>query len=436
MTNNMKDKFPGYFRPSDDEFEGLWRDALIVPDANILLHFLRYGESTRNEVMNILKSFDARLWIPHQVAWEFLRGWRAVDAENRIAYDKIIGEVRKNGDSLSKIFNRVSRHQIIDAEEEKKKIESFIEDVCSSLKAAEARHPDVSESEAIVDQIADLFDGRVGKEPSGEEIEIWKKSAEGRFAKKVPPGYMDVEKEGDERFGDLYIWMELIEKSKESNSSIIFVSDDRKEDWVYRISGKDIGPRPELVSEFAKETGNRFYSYSFRIFIDRAKQYLNANVSDETIAEIVDEEKAREEAENNRVYLESEIRNWQNSHLGWYLENRPNFGLHHFHVGDRNFYSKDIPSDIISLSERIKLSDFYRPKGIYSNEYENIRNEFIKNVKFLQDLDNMDPVSRNKNQEIRRALVSTLNAQRDALLFFEGLEKERKDPDIDGDDDD
>ena len=41
----MREKFPGYYRPTAEEFDELWRSALIVPDANVLLSLYRLSET-------------------------------------------------------------------------------------------------------------------------------------------------------------------------------------------------------------------------------------------------------------------------------------------------------------------------------------------------------------------------------------------------------
>src|SRR5258706_12793375 len=94
----MKKIFPGYFRPTQTEFDEIWRTGLIVPDTNILLHLLRYGPKTRKEVLETLRALAPRVWVPNRVAFEFLRKWRIVDAGNRSAYEKLKKDLQKDGE--------------------------------------------------------------------------------------------------------------------------------------------------------------------------------------------------------------------------------------------------------------------------------------------------------------------------------------------------
>lgn len=67
----MKEKLIQFYHPEGDFFKKLWDEALIVPDANILLNLYRYDEKTRTEFLEILDKLKERLWVPHQVALEY-----------------------------------------------------------------------------------------------------------------------------------------------------------------------------------------------------------------------------------------------------------------------------------------------------------------------------------------------------------------------------
>ena len=41
----MREEFRGYDPPTNDEFERLWKDAIIAFDANVLLNVYRYPTS-------------------------------------------------------------------------------------------------------------------------------------------------------------------------------------------------------------------------------------------------------------------------------------------------------------------------------------------------------------------------------------------------------
>lgn len=293
----MKNTFPQYFSLKPEEFDELWENALIVPDTNILLHLLRYGETTRKQVIDTLEALQPRVWIPYRVGKEFLRRWRDVDSENRKAYGKLKNGIEAKGRELCGLFDQFSRHQVINSEEEKRKIESFIGGLCNSLENSEKMHPSISDSEKIVEEISEIIGDMVGREPNEEVLAGWIDEAAKRYDEKTPPGYMDAQKEGVEKYGDYFVWREVLEKAKAEECHVVFLSDDRKEDWVYKVSGKDVGPRTELVEEFYKYTGKRFHSYSLVSFLEHSKRYVDVAVSDQALAEIEERYNALIESE-------------------------------------------------------------------------------------------------------------------------------------------
>lgn len=71
--DGIYDDFCGYRLPTEDELNSALQSALVVVDANVLLNLYRYSESTRNDLLEVLRSLGKRLWIPHQVMREFWR---------------------------------------------------------------------------------------------------------------------------------------------------------------------------------------------------------------------------------------------------------------------------------------------------------------------------------------------------------------------------
>lgn len=127
---------------------------------------------------------------------------------------------------------------------------------------------DLGETDPILDKILDLFDGKVNQKFSENElVEIYKEGQK-RYKSKTPPGYKDENDKGEPGcYGDLVIWKEMINISKEKGTDILFVSDDRKEDWCDNFKGENVGTRKDLIREFFCETGKLFYSFTVAGFI-------------------------------------------------------------------------------------------------------------------------------------------------------------------------
>lgn len=86
------------------------REALVVPDTNVLLGLYRLSPAAQAAALDALAATHGRLWLPHQVGQEFYRNVDAVRGELREAYDgavRALADVRK---STSALFGSGQRH--------------------------------------------------------------------------------------------------------------------------------------------------------------------------------------------------------------------------------------------------------------------------------------------------------------------------------------
>ena len=84
----MKDLFPGFFKESEESLKQAWDECIFVFDANILLNFYRYSDSTRNEFLQMLVEIKERVWIPYRAAEEYLNNRLSVIAKQESSYDE------------------------------------------------------------------------------------------------------------------------------------------------------------------------------------------------------------------------------------------------------------------------------------------------------------------------------------------------------------
>lgn len=140
-------------------------------------------------------------------------------------------------------------------------------------------------NDEVFRRLLDLFDGKVGKPFSVEEKLNIEQEGEKRYASKIPPGYRDNKKTAN-RFGDLFVWKEIIGYSKLKEVDIIFVTHDQKEDWWNTISGKTIGPRIELRKEFYEETKKMFHMYTMSSFLSFFIENKGKSIDKTTIDEV------------------------------------------------------------------------------------------------------------------------------------------------------
>ena len=329
----MKSKFPGHFQLTEDERKDLWKNALFTLDANILLNLYRYSDTTREEFFKILKKIKDRIWIPHQSAQEFFNNRLDVISQQEKSYEETISSLKE----IEEKFHNSRQHPFLD-EKLLKEFTSLNKEICEQLEKNKKPHNDRITKDDIIDKIKSLFDKKVGNEFTEEELQKIYEEGASRFKNKTPPGYKDSSKkdnteteeelqkiyeEGESRFknktppgykdsskkdntelnsrkyGDFIIWKQIIQQSKDLKKGIIFVTDDKKEDWWVRYKGKTISPRPELIKEFQSATEQSFHMYPSDRFLEFARDFLNEEVDEKAIEEIRElrrsDEKASEE---------------------------------------------------------------------------------------------------------------------------------------------
>ena len=93
----MKNAIREYLDMADSEKKGLLNTATLVFDTNVLLNIYRCSKSTRDVLLEIMNSFKDRLWIPYQVAKEFMSNRPEVIIETKYIYEKMIADGEKLG---------------------------------------------------------------------------------------------------------------------------------------------------------------------------------------------------------------------------------------------------------------------------------------------------------------------------------------------------
>jgi hypothetical protein len=263
----MKETFPGWYAKSPEDLKALWDRAIFVPDTNILLHLIRHSASVRGQLTSVFERKKDALWIPYQVGAEFQRRRLDVQQSALDAYDKLAEEIKSSVNQARNKLSQYRAHPMIDFDTELSALDAYLSDFEKRMAAARSKHP-TDELAASFNRVTELFTGRVGAKPTEERLAAIRKEGEERYAKKIPPGYEDAKKGGDsDKFGDLIIWKEMIEKAKAEKRPIIFVTDDGKSDWWHIHHGKKIGPHPYLVEEFVRETNEQFHIYELPQFL-------------------------------------------------------------------------------------------------------------------------------------------------------------------------
>lgn len=291
----MKKQFAEYYELPEERIKEIWDNSLIVFDTNVLLNLYRYNEESRNEFINVIKTYKERLWIPYQVGLEFHRRREEIMRKNAKAYNVLAEKISKElVGVVSSLESEYTRHPYISIKDIKKRVEKCAESITKTLEKQALAHPDYSNGDEILQSITELFDGRVGSDFEEKDLEALYKEGEKRYSNKIPPGYCDEKNKKDKGkrslYGDLVVWKQTIHHCKEQAKSLIFITDDHKPDWWDKVEGKHT-PRKELIKEFADSTVQNILIYDSSRFLEYAKRN-KAKVSPKTIREV---EKVKQE---------------------------------------------------------------------------------------------------------------------------------------------
>lgn len=306
----MKGMFPQYADSSTQNYGTVWKQALFVFDTSLLLNLYRYQSATRDELLNVLKQLSGQIWIPHHVALEFQRNRLKVIAEQNRRFSEVRRTIEKARSSLFADLDKLQlqkRHSLINPQPLITGFDKLVDDFLVELDLLQETQQKLSAPDPLKEKLEALFESRVGAPPKDQsEIDEHYKQAETRFKLKIPPGYQDADKDKDEpdehvhggiiykrKYGDYLVWQQLLAHAKGVNSkSLIFVTDDGKEDWWRKIDSdgsKTIGPRPELIEEALLSAHvETLLMYNPEGFMKFAKEFLKAQVSEETLKEVRD----------------------------------------------------------------------------------------------------------------------------------------------------
>ncbi|MDI3292535.1 PIN-like domain-containing protein [Janthinobacterium tructae] len=306
----MKDMFPEYDVSRAINYENVWKDALFVFDTNVLLNLYRYQVNTRDELLAVLDSISDQIWIPYQVGLEFQKNRQSVIAEQSKRFSEVKRTIEKAKTGLSNELGKLKlqeRHSLINPEPLISSIGDLTSKFLDELDHLEKSQQTITGEDPLKIKLEALFDGRMGLGfTKQEQLDALHKLGEQRYKFRIPPGFEDDSKDSKEpdefmhagliykrKYGDFILWTQILDYCRENEKkSLIFITDDAKEDWwrIIDLEGpKTIGPRAELINE-ALRIGKieNFLMYSPHNFLKNANSTLKAKVSDDAIQEVKD----------------------------------------------------------------------------------------------------------------------------------------------------
>ena len=302
----MRDLFPGFYKRTDEELSKLWQEGVFVFDTNMLLNVYRYTQEARArffEILDLLKKRN-QLWIPYQAAYEYQDRRIDVIQGQLDAYEAVSNILHATGQKLESLLEPYkSKHGFIDTSEIAKEITDAIKSAKATVTSS--RGKDKKELEALKNddkhlaKIEELFQGNIGSPYDSSKLEEMYRRSQLRVELKLPPGWVDADKVGFKKYGDVILWFQIVDFARSQKKPIIFVTDDGKKDW-WLPDVKSQGsarPQPELVQEMFVEAGVLLHMYKGYEFLEQAEIFLKLEEKPGVI------EEAKEVTEQNTLEL-------------------------------------------------------------------------------------------------------------------------------------
>lgn len=293
------------YQMTEERQKELWTDCVFVFDTSALLALYLYPEEARQQIYKeIFAKIKGRLWIPHHVFFEYLKNKsskirepisRSYHPLNDKYVKPILDSVHRSLGRLDALKNNIknadSHPHMVSEEIEAygRQLKEFLKTTADFGKTFHDKIEQKIHEILLLEQHDTVYENikryfKVGREYSYDEILNITMEGKHRYEFKIPPGYEDLkDKIGTQIFGDLIIWKQLLEYSKENKKNIVFVCNDVKEDWWHLVSDKKEkkrthGPRKELIKELKDYSGGTFWMYNQARFLDVANTLMKSNV--------------------------------------------------------------------------------------------------------------------------------------------------------------
>lgn len=307
----MNHKFCGFYTPKEENYKEIWNHnkTLFIFDTNTLLNLYRCEEQTKDDIISVMKTLSSRSWYPFQVCLEYQRNRINVISQSIKSLEKFKKSINSLVNSTDNALSeaQVKKHLYTSLSEEVSvlkdsladTITSFVNDkIESRIKSKEK----IKTSDSIRKVLDEIIGDNCGDIPDQASIDEINKEGASRYSKKIPPGFMDEKTKGDgvsfyngiefqDKFGDLYLWKEILEISKKHDDyNIIFVTDDSKKDWWFSHDNKIIGPSESLQTEiYFNSNIKSFRMINHSNFLYEAGKYLdNLKIKQSSVDDIKD----------------------------------------------------------------------------------------------------------------------------------------------------
>ena len=328
------------------EIQRMLKEGLIVFDTSALLDLYYYSFETQKEIFeNVFQYLNGRLWIPSQVYFEYLKNKSTVAEKPIATYQNLITRKHKNDDGgqidaivdkaqallnqrILEIKNQMKtlKERTLDGKkhpyltpdvytdyekklsEYEKETEAFVENTkkFKEMFSAEVEKRIVEiRSNTLPDNVHDAIQKnfKIGKEYTFEKMLAIAKEGKFRYEQQIPPGYEDEEdKTGLQKYGDLYVWMQILDHAASQQRDFILVTNDVKIDWFEEYKKT---PRYELLREFNGKANKSIWLLSIRNFLWEINSLLDEQLDDNIFEDIASvQENKEDDTQSGKLSIE------------------------------------------------------------------------------------------------------------------------------------
>ncbi|MDH6251038.1 hypothetical protein M2347_000765 [Chryseobacterium sp. H1D6B] len=305
-------------------------ECQIFIDTNILGLFFRIYSSARKEFFDWIipliekKRVNTPLWAVNEYSNRFIRN----QIDDYFSPLKKVNTTKKEFKEISSFLK-----MNIDTNSLKGTKYATVEDYLTDLKdiedklnkiAVTAKSKDETYKNNIHSEIQNIFEKTIIQSDLTSILNIISANGQVRYDHKLPPGFEDDKKELN-LFGDLIIWLEILEFCKISNTKkAILITNDNKKDWVYAPSKINENSKllpnnhpqfkivdPRLIYEFKQNTNSEeFHIINFesltQILIKKSKGGFIELAKALQIATLQESEKTEDSEFEKSVELDEE----------------------------------------------------------------------------------------------------------------------------------
>ncbi|WIX92541.1 PIN-like domain-containing protein [Amycolatopsis sp. DG1A-15b] len=292
MNKGLADQFSHLIPPTVADQERAISEGMIAVDTDVLLTLYLYSSNAREHLMSALANVSGRLWLSHQAALEFHRHRLLIIDDRGRSYNDAMTALKaydaatqRATDQIRAFANRIGM-----ATEDKDRLVGFltpdIDSANQMIRDLESEREDFDPTtgDPILRRLESIFSGRVGEPYDADSHEQAINEAKRRIDNRIPPGYSAAAK--DDATGDYLQWDQTLnEAATQKPRYLLLVTGSLKVDWVLRVRGRTLGPRPELALEAQQRADCKLVIINISQFLVLVSNYSHTQVSNATLEE-------------------------------------------------------------------------------------------------------------------------------------------------------